>query len=446
VIEHAERVDGIVTLDAWARCRGARCAHCGQDSTRVHSRYGRRVADTAIAGTPVVLRLRVRRFFCDRSECAAKTFVEQVAGLTQRHARRSTGLRRVLEAIALALAGRAGARLAARLGIGVGRGTLLRLLRALPDPVAGTVAALGVDEFALRRGQHYATLLIDMATHHPVDVFDGREVEDFAEWLRAHPGVELICRDRCGAYAAGARDGAPAAVQVADRWHLWHNLCEHVEELVGAHHACLPEPPVTTAEEPADRTAAAEPDDRAAAAQTAVDAAAFTETTRLARRTRERHRQVQALRGEGLGLRAIAERLGLDRKTVRRFARATGPEQLVAAGARASLLDAYKPYLHQRLAAGVTNAAELHAEIAVQGYPGSYQTLARYLHPLCAASTHQIAALPQRPPPVTVRQVVGWLTGHPDDLDPDDAVRIKAIRSRCPELDAAAKHIAGLPS
>jgi transposase len=430
VIDRVDDVDGTVVVAAHPRARGSRCRRCGRVSTRVHSRYRRHLADLPVSGRPVEVKLTVRRFFCDHIDCSAGTFVEQVSGLTEPYARRGLGLQAALVAIGLALAGRAGSRLAIRLGMRASRSTLLRLIRALPDPPVGQVTVLGVDEFALRRGHHYGTVLVDLADgHRPVDVLLGREAGDFADWLRAHPGVQVICRDRAGGYADGARDGAPDAVQVADRWHLWDNLCRHVERLVAAHHTCLPEPATPAADHPAD-----EPAD--------LSVLQWPDTVRVTN-TRRRYQQIDDLREQGLSMRAIARRLDVNFKTVRRYVRAASADVLVAGGMQVSVLDPFKPYLNGRLADGQRNATRLLAEITKQGYTGGYNTLNRYLRPLRRLDAATLAELPLCTAPPAVRKVTGWITDLPSNLDPDAAVRLHAIRQRCPELDAAVRHVAG---
>jgi transposase len=379
----------------------------------------------------MVIRLRVRRFFCDVPSCPACTFAEQVEGLTTAYARRTPLLRGMQEAIALALAGRAGARLAARFGLPAGRSTMLRLVRALPDPAAGDVAVLGVDDFALRRGHVYGSALVDMGTHRPVDLLPDREAETFAGGLRAHPGAQVICRDRAGAYADGARAGAPEAAQVADRWHLWHNLAQHVDKAVGRHRGCLtepgPEPPAGPPPELDLGQAAAEAADQR------------FEDSLLVRRTRERFEAVQALRAQGRGIKPIMRELGLARETVRRFARAASAEDLLAnaRGRRPSVLDDFKPYLHQRWNAGHTNVLQLHAEIKAVGYRGSYATVRSYLQPFRALGT----APPPVPAPPKARQVASWILRDPATLNDDEQVKLKDVRARCPHLGALADHV-----
>jgi transposase len=430
VVQRVERVSGIVWISAHVRAAQADCGSCGRPSARVHSRYGRSLADAALGGRRVVILLRVRRFFCDQESCQVKTFVEQVAGLSVPHARRTAVLAGMLESIGVALAGRAGSRLAVRLGLPVGRQALLRLVRALPDPEITVVSVLGVDDFALRRGHRYGTVLIDMNTHRPVDVLDDRLAETFAAWLLAHPGVTVVCRDRGGAYAEGARTGAPQAIQVADRWHLWHNLAEHVEKTVAAHHSCLHRDETVPTKDPAEASSSTELADAAHAER--------RENSALVTRTKARYQEVQALKAQGRAIKAIKRELGLAKETVRRFYRATSLEELLAKprAGRPSILDEFKAHLHDRWNQGHTNVLDLHREITGLGYRGSYSSLRDYLAPFRA-----LGAAPRVPAVPKVRQITSWLLRRPEDLDAEEQVKLKQVLAACPHLSSTAVHV-----
>jgi transposase len=432
-VDKVEDLGNAVLITARSRAPQAVCHRCGLSSARVNSRYWRRLHDLAVGSRPVVIDLKVRRFFCGNPECRLRTFAEQVPAVALRHQRRTPLLGSLLEAVAMALAGRAGTRLASALGIEVSRTTLIRLIRALPDPGIGQVTVLGCDDFAKRRGHSYATLLIDMDTHRPIDVLADRQTDTLAQWLRDHPGVQVICRDRAGAYAEGAREGAPDAIQVADRFHLWQNLCEAVENTVISCRADLPEP----ASEPADP----EPAEAGTGvpAETAVPAVGQDPgASRLAVRARERHAAVHDLLAQGRTHTQICAMLGLSPKTVRKFIRAATAEQ-VTAGPRppSSGIDRFAPYLHERWNQGCTDAARLHAEIQAQGYQGSQRSTRRYLQPLRAALTAPV--LP--PPPPTVREVTRWITSHPGHLSEEETAQLSQIKARSARLNTTACHV-----
>ncbi|MEV4362696.1 ISL3 family transposase [Nonomuraea sp. NPDC049625] len=414
----------------------APCRACGTISSRVHGRYRRLLHDLPAAGRPVLIALTMRRLTCQNPACPVRTFAEPVPGLTQRYARRTNLLRRLLELMALALAGRAASRLLERLGVRVGRDTLIGLVRALPDPEIGQVTVLGVDDFAKKRGHSYATVLINMDTHQPIDVLDDRTADALEQWLRDHPGVQVICRDRAGAYAAGAKAGAPEAIQIADRFHLWQNLCDMVEKTVIACRADLRQPHPDDAE-PAQENSGDQQLDNALTPEPMPDQTPATEC-RLIVRTRERYAAVQELAAKGWTISAIARKLRLDRHTIRKFARAESVEDLLTkATGRSDLLTPYQPYLLERFRGGCTDAARLTQEIRAQGYRGSPQTVRKYLHPFRSAAT--AAHTPSSAP--TVREVTRWITSHPEHLTTDDQTRLADLRSRSPRLDATASHV-----
>jgi len=421
VVDRAEIGGGLVRIWVHAVAGGAACPDCGSWCTAVRDRYPRRLRDVPAGGRRVLIWLVVRLLRCGNAGCPRASFAEQPQGLATPYARRTLLLAGQLGAVAAALAGRAGSRLArAVLALEVSCHTLVRVLMALPGPGAGGVRVLGIDDFSLRRGRDYATLLVDMETGRPADVLPDREAGTARKWLAEHPEVEVICRDRAGAYAEAARDGAAQAVQVADRWHVWHNLCEYAGKAVARHQGCLDGPGRAGPQ-------GQEPQEQGQEEQAGVPAG-------LEAVIRERHAAVRQLRAAGKTLPEAAAALGLSRQLTGRFWRAPDADALLKVRG-VSALDPWKPYLRQRWDAGITTIAVLHREITALGYAGSEPTTYAWLALL------KLAAPPEPPAPPSRQQVTRWILTDPARLDGGQQAQLAGICGRCPELEALAGHV-----
>jgi transposase len=352
-----------LVLETHATSASAACPSCDQLSSRRHSSYRRRLGDLPWQGRTVELHLRVRRFRCLNAACPRRIFAERLPAVTVPRGRRTLRLRHVQQDIALALGGEPGARLAGRLAMPLSADTLLRLIRAVTlEPSPRTARVVGVDDWAFRRGQRYGTMICDLEQPRTIELLPDRRAETLADWLKAHPGIEIVARDRAGAYADGIRQGAPKAIQVADRFHLLCNCSDALKEVFDRKHRAV----------------------RAAIEATAMVVAAAPPTpephpaplSKAAERARDRLEQRQAHYEEvarrhaaGMPIHRIARELGLGRKTVRRWLRA-GQAPTHRKPPRPKLIDRHQDYLERRWQEGCHNGTRLWRELHDQGFTG----------------------------------------------------------------------------
>jgi transposase len=406
------------------------CPDCGRRSTRIHSYYERSPADFPISACRVRLHLTVKRFRCPTENCSRATFVESFPNLLEKYAHRTARLHQAQEDIAFALGGQAGSRLAWKLKMPISGDTLLRMIRGAPTQPSLESEVIGVDDWAKRRGRVYGTILVDLEHHRVIDLLVDRTAETLAEWLRAHPDVRIVARDRSMEYARGISAGAPQAIQVADRWHLLVNLREALERLLDRIRPELNA--LVTA------TFSAKQDEIPV-----LGRRLRSQQAEIARQARQQQRQalhaeIHRLRNNGLAIRMIARQLGKSPTTIYKYLAMPEFPQKITRKRMSSILDPYRDYLGQRWQAGCRNARQLWRETRQRGYPGSYRQVSRWAHERrqSPAPTTPRKHLKEHPPsqfgpksvrphsekqqlPVARRLV--WLFLHPvENLDRDE--------------------------
>jgi transposase len=444
-------LDGdILTLGIATTNPNVSCPVCGDETWSVHSRYTRRLAEEPAFGHRVRLQMMVRRFLCHEADCPRRIFAEPLDGFAAKHARTTMRLAQTQRAIGSALGGEAGARLAAKTAVPTSPDTLLRRVKQAGARPSGAPKFVGIDDWAWSKGQRYGTLVVDLETNDIIDLLPDRDAATVKAWLEAHPGVELVSRDRASAYSKAASEGAPEAQQVADRWHLLKNVREAVERLLERHL-----PVITNAIKSADTNPERMAD---AALRGGVGTTTTPEPTpqespqppapprkaaALAKRQRrvERFEKIHELRRQGTPIRQIARVLGMSRKAVHRDLRHERCPDGRARRVKRSAMDAHREWIDARIAEGRINATELHAERASKGIRLSYGTVRRDLNKRLgrAGKTRPRvnAAKPKPAASPSARQLSFDWVRRPEKRSAQAQARLDAIRRVGPDLTRA---------
>jgi transposase len=325
----------------------------------------------------VRLQLRVRKWFCRNRSCPRRIFTERLPTVAAPWARRTLRLAQRLAALGVTLGGMAGVRLGRAWDLAVSRNTLLRGVRRQPTLSFPTPTVLGVDDFALRKRHTYGTILVDLGRRQPIALLPDRTAETLAQWLREHPGVQVIARDRSSTYAEGARHGAATATQVADRFHLLQNLAEALEPVFTMHHHALAAVNAAMRQQPMSLP------DGTLAVPVPSPPTPPAEQVRAAQRAacrKARYDEVWLLHRQGWSTAAIAAQVGRSRRTCERYLQIPPwpvPQHRRHYGRR--ILNPYKAYLLERWNAGCHTAIQLFQELQARGYTGSYRRVTAYV-------------------------------------------------------------------
>ena len=376
----------VLNLEVRTKGGGAKCPDCHRISDRIHSHYSRTIQDLPMADLSVILHVCVRRFFCDTPSCYKCTFTERMPGSIESYARRTNRMLNSQREVGFVAGGEGGSKIVHKLALPTSPDTLIRLVRIAPILEKPTPKKLGIDDWAFRRGHSYGTILIDLETHRPVDLLPDRTVDTVKKWLLEHPGVEIVTRDRSPIYIEAINQGAASAIQVADRWHLLHNLVETIERTLNRRYKDLQAAfrktigKGTEAEKPAKK-------DLPVSSEQNISLTGYEKQRQQMREKRQaQFEEIHQLKQRGLSIRAISCSLRIGREKVRKNLANEQPPEYKRRRQK-TILTPYWAHLEKRWTSGCRNGMKLWREIQGMGYSGSYGSMAR-----------QVASLRKRMP------------------------------------------------
>ena len=436
-----------VSLSVASTRPSAACPICACESGRLHSHYERTVSDLPWGGRSVRLSLKIRRFRCPAPSCPRRIFAERLPSVVEPYARKTARLEEILLLVGFALGGEAGARLADRLGMRASPSTLLRSLHGTALPSFPPPEVIGVDDFALLKGRRYGTIVVDLERRRPIELLEDRSAEILAAWLKEHPKLRIIGRDRSTEYERGIEQGAPQAVEVLDRWHLLKNLRQSMERILEGNHAALSgiTLPVKGGFGEKDVLMEHTPAPRSSKEQAA---SAASREKLLAR-----YRKVKKLHSQGMSMLAICRALGMSRGAVRRYVHADAFPERRRHPPQKSMLDPFEPYLAKRWEEGCHVAMHLWREIKGQGYPGASgrvlqwarqrrrepapTTPGRYVGSMRKKTSKNSKHSPRKASrPLSSRRLAWMMVGDPDELSPDERHALQRAIESCSDVAA----------
>ena len=389
--------DGI-TLHLHGKRKTAQCPECFKRSDSVHSCRRRRIQHLPCSGQTLWLVFSVRHWYCRNPACSRKIFAESLAPFAGSHQQSSQALQNLQRQLGLIAGGEAGKRAATAAGLRCSADTLLRRVINTPETKQSGAPHVGIDEWAWHRGHCCGMLIVNLDTHRPLVLLPGRDQRTLATWFRKYPEIQVVSRDRSGVYATAAREGAPQARQVADRWHLLKNIGDEPERMMYRH---IPLIRLVASELSPKKSPDPEP---------SVPAASLRRSERLKQQTRKKRHQrwteVMALHNKGCSFREISRITGLSRVTVSRWVRSGTFPEMSTRPPKLGLLDPWREWLKEQREIGKYNASRIWREMVARGVTGS-ETIVR--HAVAKWRKGWIPPITTAARPPSVSRVSRWL-------------------------------------